>query len=167
MARKLFCTRAAEGHRKQELGTDRQLHLPGEELVETLCQERGVGPDVLQRSLPAAVVTCFYGTRNGPRIGQWGAEAAMWLSSGLNSAKGPAQSSLEKRVVSFFQGEPAPAGGDGLRTQKARPRHVWQEPGVGTSIAVKTQSCVSPVRDCPEQAMSCVSEVVASLAALG
>lgn len=78
---------------------------------------------------------CFYGTRKGPKIGHWGAEPAMRLSSGLNSAKGAAQSFLEKQAVSFFQGEPASACGDGTEVSTtraenvgARPKHTWQEP---------------------------------------
>lgn len=59
----------------------------------------------------------------------------MRLSKGLNSAKGAAKSSLEKQVVSFFQGEPAPTCVDrtGVSTtwaenMGARPKHAWQEP---------------------------------------
>lgn len=96
---------------------------------------RGVGPDVLQWSLPAWVVICFYGTHKGPKIGHWGDEPAIRLSKGLNSAKGAAESSLEKQVVSFFQGEPAPTCVDrtGVSTAcaenvGARPEHAWQEP---------------------------------------
>ena len=79
----------------------------------------------------------------------------MRLSSGRNSAKGAAQSSLEKRVGSFFQGESAPACGDGTgvsttwaENMGARPKQTWQEP-LGLA-----QRCQNPELPLPSVSLS-------------
>lgn len=58
--------------------------------MDTLYSECGVGPAVLQRSLPSLVAVCFCDIHRGPKIGaqemsqQCGSAAALILQMGLH-----------------------------------------------------------------------------------
>lgn len=88
MARRLFCTHAAEGYRKQELGTDRQLWLSGEELMETLCWESGGWPrcpPVVPPSLSRYMFLWHPQRPQNRTLGRWASNAAQqrpWFCKG-------------------------------------------------------------------------------------